>query len=160
MEQPKTIPPEERLVKVEFPLNSRDWNGLKSESVWAAPIGRGAYSVRNSPFYVYDISAGDVVSAREKNGVLVFNAVKKRGGHSTYRILLRQHTTIQNAHFREYWLPLQQLGCTYELAKTSWLAVDVPPKADIYAVYSQLEKGETAGVWEFEEAHCGHSVHK
>jgi hypothetical protein len=150
----------ERLVKVRFPVNSRDWKGLKSESVWAAPVGRDTYSIRNSPFYVYGVSAGDVVHARTKKGVLAFDKVAKRGGHSTYRILLHPHTTIGNTRFRKYWQPLQELGCTYELAKTTWLAVDVPPEADIYNVYSLLEMGEAEDVWEFEEAHCGHPVAK
>ena len=38
------------------------------------------------------------------------------------------------------------------------LAVDVPPKADIYEVYSLLEAGEQNGVWEFDEGHCGHPL--
>lgn len=36
------------------------------------------------------------------------------------------------------------------------MSVDVPPPADMYAVYKALEEGESAGLWEFEEAHCGH----
>jgi hypothetical protein len=48
-------------------------------------------------------------------------------------------------------------GCSYEEGVV--LSVDVPPSVDIYAVYDLLEAGEIAGVWAFEEGHCGHPLH-
>jgi uncharacterized protein DUF4265 len=60
--------------------------------------------------------------------------------------------------FRTAWERLQALGCTYEQASSHLLLVDVPPHADIYAVYVLLEEGENAGVWDFEEGHCGHPL--
>jgi hypothetical protein len=53
---------------------------------------------------------------------------------------------------------LQALGCSYEEGPNGLLAVDVPPEANIFEVYSALEAGESRDVWTFEEGHCGHAV--
>jgi Domain of unknown function (DUF4265) len=53
---------------------------------------------------------------------------------------------------------LEKDGCTFEGAREKLLAVDVPPRADIYGVYALLQRGEDAGAWEFEEGHCGHPL--
>ena len=58
--------------------------------------------------------------------------------------------------FLKDWVRLGELGCTYERATRRYVAIDVPPHADIYAVYQVLEEGERACQWEFEEGHCGH----
>lgn len=56
------------------------------------------------------------------------------------------------------WKPVEALGCTYERATKRLLAIEVPPTADIYAVYKLLEAGARAGVWSFQEGHCGHPL--
>lgn len=150
----------DRLVKINFDLNSKEWPSIKSEGLWAEELDSGEYSIRNSPFYIYGISASDVVYARNIDGALTFAGVAKRGGHSTYRILLKESQSIDSPEFLRVWKPLQDIGCTYELAKSRWLAVDVPMATDIFAAYKLLEQGEAAGVWTFEEAHCGHPVGK
>lgn len=55
-----------------------------------------------------------------------------------------------------YWLPLENAGCTYERATGRLLAIDVPPLTEIHLAYGLLEAGEQAGVWSFQEGHCGH----
>src|SRR5438477_12605988 len=52
----------ERLVKVVIDTNGH-WSGIASESLWAAPTDDGYYQLRNSPFYAYGLSWGDVVEA-------------------------------------------------------------------------------------------------
>ena len=85
---------------------------------------------------------------------LIFLRIVSRGGHSTYRIRL----PIGSDHnfFLEQWLALEKLGCTYEGSSASTkrlYALDIPPNANVAAVYLVLEKGEQEGIWEFEEAH-------
>jgi Domain of unknown function (DUF4265) len=150
----------EGFVKIRFELNAKDWKGLKSESLWALEVRPAEYLIRNSPFYIYGISTEDTVHAKSDDGILRFAGVAKRGGHSTYRILLRDPETIESPRFRESWQPLRDIGCTYELAKTSWLSVDIPPATGIVAAYRLLENGESKGIWTFEEAHCGHPVNR
>ena len=38
------------------------------------------------------------------------------------------------------------------------LAVDIPPNVDIHKAYELLDYGEQAGIWGFEEGHCGHPI--
>lgn len=147
------------LTKVFFELDTNDWHGNESESLWAEPVSSNRYRLRNTPFFAKDVSFEDVVFARQQAGNLIFESISIAAGHSTYRILLEKN--LPNAEFSKYWNPLEALGCSYESAdrtKTLMLAVDVPPSVNIYEVYSLLEKGEKDGVWSFEEGHCGHAL--
>jgi hypothetical protein len=145
------------LVKVRFELERSARHSYASETVWAEPVAGGRYRLRNSPFYAYGVSAEDVVFAKPVGKALFsFQSVSMRGGHSTYRALLKEG--LDDDTFREFWRPLEKLGCTYEGANGELLAVDVPPHADIHAVFELLKKGESSGVWSFEEGHCGHPL--
>jgi hypothetical protein len=145
---------QEGLVKVFFDIPEKDGSVMKTESLWAEPLGGDRYLLRNVPFLVFGFSEQDVLTAKEDNGALVVTGVAIRGGHSTYRLVLPEDTTEEE--FLQDWTPLNELGCTYERATRRFVAIDVPPPADIYAVYKALEDGESAGRWEFEEGHCGH----
>jgi hypothetical protein len=143
-----------KLVKVVFKLDAAEWHRSSTESLWAESVGGDRFRLRNVPFFAFGVSNQDVVFAEEMENTLFFKAVSLRGGHSTYR--LRLLVTRSSERFEESWRPLKDLGCSYE--EGAVLAVDVPPAADIYAVYSALDAGEGAGVWDFEEGHCGHPL--
>jgi hypothetical protein len=66
------------------------------------------------------------------------------------------HSTEEQ--FSRLWRKLAELGCSYEQANATLLAVDVPTHVDIYAAYTVLEAGAHEGIWEFEEGHCGHPL--
>jgi len=131
---------------------------LKTESLWAEPLGESHYRLRSVPFFVFGFNEQDVILAREDSGKLLVTGVATRGGHSTYRLVLPEDTNEEQ--FVYDWIPLKELGCTYERATRRFVAIDVPPAADIHAVYQMLEDGESSGRWEFEEGHCGHLVRK
>ena len=145
----------EQLVKIVFNLPKND-GPVATESLWAEPLGANVYRVRNIPFYLYGFSQDDVVRAEESDGRLVVTGIVDRGGHSTYRIFLPEKTSEER--FSKDWLRLGELGCTYERATRRLVAIDVPPHADVYAVYEALENGERDQIWEFEEGHCGHPL--
>ena len=144
------------LTRVTFELGESNWHGYETESVWAASLGDGRYRIENVPFYACGVSYDDIVVAKPKDGLLIVQEVAERGGHSTYRVILNRYTT--DDEFKAAWEKIESLGCTYERATERLLAIDVPPEADIYAVYAALEEGEKVGVWDFEEAHCGHPL--
>lgn len=146
------------LVKVAIDLDESDWHDVGTESMWAEPLGKDKYHLDNSPFYAYGLSWHDVVIAKPVQSRLVFQGIAERGGHSTYRIILNKGVTLRSRKFKQWWNALQELGCTYEEMDGHLLTVDVPPQANIYKVYETLEQGVEAGVWDFEEAHCGHKV--
>ncbi|AUX48098.1 hypothetical protein SOCE26_096280 [Sorangium cellulosum] len=143
------------LVKVMFRLSPDEWHGSAAETLWATPVGPDSYRLENTPFYAFGVSFQDVVVATSENSVFVFSGVFKHGGHSTYRIIVDPN---RKDDFEEFWEPLHEKRCTYEAGPGGLLAVDVPPEANIRDVYGCLQAGEDAGVWGFEEGHCGHLV--
>lgn len=149
---------DEPLVKVFIQLEPADWHSYKTESVWARPVSDGLYRIRNAPFYAMGVSNEDIVRASLREGDLFFQGVERRGCHSTYRFFTMDG--IGDEQWIPYWQPLEELGCTYERGTARLFAVDVPPTADIYKAYELLEAGEKAGVWGFQEAHCGHVLRK
>lgn len=145
------------LVRVTVILDPEDKQGFGSESLWAESLGQSRYRLRNSPFFAYGISNDDIVLGKKEDGVLKVQGVLLRGDHSTYRLRL-VNDSIDSALFLKHWEPLQKIGCTFEEGPV--VAIDVPPDADIYAVYRLLEEGEKMGIWQFEEGHCGHRLEK
>jgi hypothetical protein len=139
------------LVKLRFTIEE----GI--ETTWAELKGPGLYEVANVPYYVYDVSYGDLVSAEASDTERVYNfgRVHQRSGHSTYRLLQREAASRDQFQFG--WKGLEALGCRYESTGRLY-AVDVPVAADIYRVYEYLEAGEKKGLWDFEEGHCGHAL--
>jgi Domain of unknown function (DUF4265) len=142
------------LVKVLFWLEDDAWHGYTTETVWAEHAEDNHFRLRNVPFHVFGVSVEDIVSADLTDQGLIFTNVLFHAGHSTYRIITNETTTEEQ--LAEYWAPLENLGCTYEQGMGRLRAIDVPPEADIAAIYALLENGEIDGIWEFEEGHCGH----
>lgn len=147
---------DEPLVKVFINLQPADWHQYNTESVWAKPLGENLYQIRNVPFYAMELSHDDVVYASLADDVLIAQTVEGRGGHSTYRFIVMDGITDEQ--WAPYWHLLEEIGCTYERGGARLFAVDVPPRTDIYKVYELLDAGEKAGVWGFQEAHCGHQL--
>jgi Domain of unknown function (DUF4265) len=143
------------LVRLVFTLDPSEWHGSATERLWAEPLGKDRFRLDNSPFYVFGVSYADIVLGAEVEGQILFRGVVIRGGHSTYRLRLQSHD-LSARSFVQAWTPLQTLGCSFEGGPV--LSVDVPPSADIHAVYELLQAGEAASVWDFEEGHCGHRL--
>lgn len=146
----------EGLVQVKFSLGSDPDHSYRSEGLWTRNVGRGLFRIENIPFLVYGVSLHDLVRAKKRGAVLRFTRVAKYGGHSTYRVFLRAETVPEGGRVQRGERRLRKMGCSIERAGKTWFAVDVPPAVDVYAAYELMEKLEEAGVWEFEEGHCGH----
>lgn len=146
------------LVKIAVHLAPSDWHSHAIETMWAQPVGEDRYAIQNVPFFAYELSFDDVVRAPLVAGQRVVQEIAERGGHSTYRVFLSDGVRADSEAFAVAWKPLNDLGVTFEQANARLLAVDIPVSADIYAVYRLLEAGESSGVWDFEEGHCGHAV--
>jgi hypothetical protein len=136
-----------------FRLDPREEQGFETEGLWAEKVGPDHYRILNSPFFVFGISAEDVVAAEHRDRMLTFRKVVSRGGHSTYRIFLQDNRAIQHPDFLARWKSFAALGATYENANNHFVTVDVPPGRDVAAIYKLLEAGEEAGLWIFEEGH-------
>ena len=150
----------EGLIKIRISLPEKDWHSYASETVWTEPIGNSQYKLRNSPFFAYDLSCGDTVYAEieDENDLPLFKFVTNRSGHSTYRIVLEEKSTLEK--FEEYIKPLSEIGCSTEGLHGRQFAVDVPETANIYEAFKLLQKGEDEGIWFFESSHIGHQVNQ
>jgi Domain of unknown function (DUF4265) len=144
------------LVRIVFELDPSAWHGNATERLWAEPVGRGRFRLRNSPFFAFGVSFEDIVFGEERGAEICFTGVSMSGGHSTYRLILADRG--RGSAFQKQWEQLASLGCSYEEGRV--LAVDVPPPASIDAVYKLLEDGLANKVWDFEEGHCGHPLGK
>src|ERR1700674_1772115 len=126
-----------KMKKVSFDLDHTDWHGYPAETLWADPVPEvspRAFRLKNSPFYVRGISYLDIVDTTptESDAFFDFKRVIKRGGHSTYMILVEE----DEPRFEEYWSALQALRCSYEggdiklsIGHRQLYSVDVPPSA-------------------------------
>jgi hypothetical protein len=148
----------ENLKKIQFELPSDTWHGHSTENLWAEELSSGKYRIKNTPFFVKGISFEDIVSSAVRDGTLTFEKVLISGGHSTYRIILRDG--IKHDAFVKSWMQIEKLGCSFESAHFGYdiCAVDIPSNVDIKLVYHLLEKGENLDIWSFEEGHCGHII--
>jgi hypothetical protein len=142
-------------VKIFFAFD--DDGSTQTETMWAKPIGDGVFLLDSVPFFAYGVSCGDKLYAqRASDGALEFAGVAESGGHSTYRVMVAADTPTSVTN--RYWLELERLGCGRERASEQLWAIDLPPQADIQRAHEVLERGEAAGVWDFEEAHVGHGL--
>jgi hypothetical protein len=150
-----------RMVKISFELDPDDWHRTPVETMWAEAVvedGRPCFQIMNSPFNMRGISFLDFVSATptKHDGMYNFAAVLKRGGHSTFMLLIKP----DNAQARSLWDQLQRLGCSYEsgtehlsIGVRTLYSVDVPPTADLSEVFRILERGEREEVWMYQEGY-------
>ena len=138
-------------VKIDFELNPEDQQGYETENVWAERIGDNEFRLLNSPFFVFGVSAEDIVSAQRHGSAYKFDHVVRPGGHSTYRVFLQGGRTIQDESFQSPWAEIRKLGATFENANDRLVSVDVPPGVDVVRLYGLLKQGEENGVWAFEE---------
>lgn len=140
--------------KVVFKLGNDAWHGYQTEALWAKKVEDDVYQLDNSPFFANDVSYRDVIAVERKDGQLFFQSVKKRSGHSTYRVILNEGLT--HHHFTKFWEHILKHGCTYEhgdMLSLPLYTIDVPHNSDIEEVYAWLVEGENEDIWDFEEAH-------
>ena len=108
------------------------------------------------PFLLYGVSLDDIVSAEDVDGLpSIFVRSFLPGGHSTYRVFIQEPDTAVAAGLDERLAEILALGASLERANRRLIAIDVPPDADIDAIYKMLEAGEDATLWQFEEGHFG-----
>lgn len=155
------------LTKISVPLDPNEWHGHSSERVWAEPLSDASdtmlFRVLSSPFFSRKISFGDVIRALPcgDNYGLNYTDTVQNGGHSTYMLVRRS----DNETFKFNWQQLAAIGCAYESGSMQTsegiqeiFSVDVPPSANINLAYAILERGESDGLWIFQEGHVGHKV--
>lgn len=117
---------EDELVEVWFPIE-KDTDGYPESKSWEGMLSRvvtRGFLLESVPFYLKNVSKGDVVAA-EEGDFLRFSHVVERGGHNTYRLLMDEACKSEVKRARS---ELESMGLTVEENEAGiLLAVDVPP---------------------------------
>ena len=139
------------LVKVHFDLPEPDM-GISGESLWAAPVGKNLYELRNSPWHVRTVNWLDVVEAipRKENEWPEFVKVHKRSGHRTIHVYILD---AAKGCKQEILDNCNRLGSTYENMDGTMYALDFPPGTDVTSIIEYLEglKAHDVADWRMNE---------
>lgn len=152
-------------VEVWFPIE-KDKDGYPKSKNWEQLLARPLiesedyFEIESVPFFLKNVSRGDVVQARvvrnpevSDQEVFRFERIVDRGGHNTYRLLLRKKL---NGDPQETVAELVRRGLAVE-EDGDLLAVDVPPSLDQKAVDEYLVAETQAGRWEMQDG-CLQSI--
>jgi hypothetical protein len=144
----------EPRVKVRFRL-TRDadgWPPAESEGLWAEPLGNDQFRIDNTPWFVRNLSADDVVHALTgSDGVLWALDRVRSSGRLTIRVIPRTDGALRGNRqaVLDWFAPYGVSGEGIE--QHGLVALDVPAEADHRALKSELQRGEADGRWHFEE---------
>jgi hypothetical protein len=125
--------------KVLFRVVGNAAGDVTVETLWAFDLGGDCYRLDNSPFYAYSVSAGDVVLAPidPSDGRPAFASVLEKCGNRTLRVIFDppiQEGNASDAHLRK----LVAMGCEYEGANRSYMAINLGPTVNFGAVCEYL----------------------
>jgi hypothetical protein len=125
------------------------------EGVWVEPIVSGNFRVENVPFYVRELSCGDVVAGKaDARGVLHFNGLVIPSGNSTFRVIVHDVSRLAGvrAEILEY-------GVDTEVdRKQHLIAIDIPSAMRIEPILNHLMRLQEVGVADFEEGALRHPL--
>lgn len=143
---------EDELVEVWFPIE-KDTDGYPESKSWEGMLSRvvtRGFLLESVPFYLKNVSKGDVVAA-EEGDFLRFSHVVERGGHNTYRLLMDEACKSEVKRARS---ELESMGLTVEENEAGiLLAVDVPPSVGQQKVDAYLIGQRTAGRWQIQDGY-------
>jgi Domain of unknown function (DUF4265) len=152
-------------VEVWFPIE-KDKDGYPSSKDWeqliAYPIIENdkLFKLASIPFYLRNVSLGDVVKANvttlfdDEMEVFVFDSVVQRGGHNTYRLLLKRP---RSDALTDTITDLLSRGMAVEHKDNDFLAVDVPPGLDQHKVDAFLIEQADHGRWGMQDGNLNNN---
>jgi hypothetical protein len=109
------------------------------ETLWAHALGCDRYKLANCPFFAYGVSLHDIVLApkNRKDGRATFQRVLSKSGNRTVRVVLNPPVRAGNPSDKVL-QGLVAMGCGYEGANSSYVAINVPSRVDLLAVRDYL----------------------
>lgn len=149
-------------VEIWFPIEkdeegypeSKDWEQLRARPV----LERDDYfEIESIPFYLKNISRGDIVKANvvenstiQAGEIFEFDRVVHRGGHNTYRLLLRKKVSNDPEFTTQ---ELLKKGLAVEEQYGDFFAVDVPPSVDQEEIDDYLLSQKDSGRWQMQDGY-------
>jgi hypothetical protein len=143
------------LVHLVFPLDVDEdgWPPVASERLWAEPVGGDTYRVDNTPWFVRDVAADDIVRAvaPDDGSWPVFVEKVRWSGNLTIRVLPFPAGALEGSLQAVLDL-FEPLGAYGEGAGTyPIVALTVPPAAAVAEIHALLMQGKREGWWDVEE---------
>lgn len=149
-------------VEIWFPI-AKDHDGYPESKNWEQLLARPVlerddyFQLESIPFYLKNVSRGDIVRADvvenkeiQEGEIFQFQEVIDRGGHTTYRLLLRK----KHSNDPEFTTDgLLKKGLAVEEQYGDFFAVDVPPTVDQPAIDDYLRGERRAGRWEMQDGY-------
>ncbi|MES5823295.1 DUF4265 domain-containing protein [Streptomyces sp. RG80] len=123
------------------------------EQLWLRPEGNDTYALACIPFMAYGLALGDRVRLSSAARVV---EVVRTGGHRVLRTLLRPSADAErlgrSAHLIKN--SIKESGLLSEWHGEHFVAIDVPPGADISPLFALLQRevDEAGAFWEWAHA--------
>jgi hypothetical protein len=147
---------------------AKDVDGYPESKNWEQLLARPVlerddyFYVESIPFYLKNVSRGDIVRADvvenkeiQDGELFQFRDVIDRGGHNTYRLLLRKkHPNDPEFTTDE----LLKKGLAVEEQYGDFLAIDVPPIVDQPFIDDFLRAERRSGRWEMQDGYLNETV--
>lgn len=132
------------IISAEFP----DEEGRERlEQLWVRDIGNKQFEICCIPFFLYDVSLGDIVltSAKSDRNYLL-EKVLKRSGRYVFRVWLGE----SNYSREELEENLESLGALTEWYSQNFLSIDAVDKEHAQIIANHLAEYEKAGYLVYE----------
>jgi hypothetical protein len=107
------------LIFAEFSIF--DHKEIKQEQLWCRQLSEYTFKICCIPFFVYDISLGDIV---ETDSIHIITRIIEKSGHFTFRVWFGDSEDI--AFRLELTDRITQLGGLVEWSSKNLLAIDAP----------------------------------
>ncbi|MBC7881547.1 MAG: DUF4265 domain-containing protein [Anaerolineae bacterium] len=141
---------ESKYEKLVFVVEENDGSST-CESVWVRAVGDSLYCVDNIPFFVDDVSIGDVISAEVVDNVNYFKEIVERSGSSIVRVMVNDELYVEEAINK-----LQEFGCHTERMLPKVFALEVPAELSFENIIDYLWQGEQSKRWIYETSCLRH----
>jgi hypothetical protein len=147
---------DEQLTKIVVDLPNHWATG--GEGMWAKPLGKDLYEIRNVPFYAYGLNFGDVVRAIQPaiDKKPVVAELVWASGHRTLRVTFTD--SLAESERPELLRSLSEMKASFEGANKRYFALDIEPAGDYNAVCDRLADWEANGLLEYETCEARHAV--
>jgi len=137
---------------------SKNWEQLLA---WPVLENDRCFCIESIPFFVKGISRGDIIEAKvsensevQEGEFFEFERIVERGGHNTYRLLLREKHVINSELTKR---ELLDKGLAIEIEDDDLFAVDVPPSVNQKEIDDFLISEAESGRWGLEDG-CVRSI--
>ncbi len=150
------------FVEIWFRI-AKDKDGYPKNKSWEQLLARPLkqrvdyFQIESIPIYLKGVSRGDIVKAKtvtnkevEDGEFFEFERILDRGGHNTYRLLLRKKRRGDPKLTEN---ELRNKGLGVEKKWADFFAVDVPPSVDQKAVDEYLVSESESGRWEVQDGY-------